>query len=756
MTMNKIQCLSDSYSASFNRVANGPRESGVERARPVGHAVNRSVGLCVICFLLLSSFVVSPSSFADDGTDLFEKKIRPVLAAKCYACHSAEAAKQRNLKGGLQLDTRAGIRAGGESGPAVVPGDVGKSLIVESIRRESFEMPPKETLSDDVIADFVRWIEMGAPDPRDGDPVAVSYEIDYVEGRKHWAYQPFAPSEVPQVKDTSWPAGPIDHYILAKIERAGLQPAADASPLAMLRRLSFDLTGLPPTLEQVESFNGKLQAPASIDHANRSRLRLAVKQGVGVYEQLVDELLDSPRFGEQWARHWLDGIRYDPAMETSAYYRNWVITALNDDLPYNEFLRWQIAGDLLELNDKAKQADAFVATQFIAYNGREDDFVESSLEVLGQQVLGISFNCGKCHDHKFDAFSQEDYYALAGILNSCEVPKSARDGAKIPGSQTQIITLIEREPKRIGDAHLSMGGDKSRPGELVPRRLPQVFFDGPPPRIAGAEQSGRLELANWIGDANNVLAARVIVNRIWQRLIGRGIVPTPNDFGTNGDPPTHPELLDYLASRLIEQNWSLKKVIREVVLSRVYRQSVEAASNSFDKDQTNEFYTRAIPKRLQYEQIMDQLLAVAGVLELGMVEPVPSINKWPQQRRKDKSYGGPRAIYCRSDDATAKTFDGPDTELLTAERARSVTAPQALHFLNGEMVRRLSEDTAKRIETISTDDQPATLIGTAYRILFARPPSDAEQQLGAEFITDHGFERYVHALMCTNEFIHLN
>ncbi len=197
-----------------------------------------------------------------------------------------------------------------------------------------------------------------------------------------------------------------------------------------------------------------------------------------------------------------------------------------------------------------------------------------------------------------------------------------------------------------------------------------------------------MELADWIGDPNNVLAARVMVNRIWQRLIGRGIVPTPNDFGTDGDPPTHPELLDYLALRLIEQNWSLKKVVREVAMSRVYRQSVDATPDSLEKDQANELYTRAIPKRLQYEQMMDQLLAVAGKLELGMVDPVPSISKWPQQRRKDKSYGGPRAIYCRSDDATAKTFDGPDSELLSAERARSVTAPQALHFLNSDMVRR--------------------------------------------------------------------
>lgn len=690
-------------------------------------------------YLMLAGSVVSAAARADEGTDFFEKKIRPVLAAKCYSCHSADAAKKRSLKGGLQLDTREGIRTGGESGPAVVPRNVEKSLIVESIRRESFEMPPDEKLSEKVIADFVRWIEMGAPDPRDGKPAKVSYEIDYNEARKHWAYQPITPLKSPEVKNGRWPVGTIDRFILRKIEQAGLQPADDAAPLAMLRRLRFDLTGLPPTLEEVKRFE-----------------KLSPSNAPAAYEELVDELLASPRFGEHWARYWLDGIRYNPQLESSAYYRNWVIKALNNDLSYNEFLRWQIAGDLLDLKEASQKADAFMATQFIAYNGREDDFVESSLEVLGQQIFGISFNCAKCHDHKFDAFSQEDYYALAGVFTSCEVPKSSRDGATIPGTKTQIITLKDREPKRIGDTYFLLGGDKSRRGELIPRRLPKLFFADDPPRIQTKDQSGRLELANWIGDSGNMLAARVIVNRIWQRLIGRGIVPTPNDFGTNGDPPTHPELLDYLASRLMEEDWSLKAIIREVALCRVYRQSVDARNDSFNRDQTNKLYTRAIPKRLQYEQIMDQLLAVAGKLELGIVEPVPTINKWPRQRRKDKSYGGPRMIYCRGDSPERNTFDGPDPELLAVERARSVAAPQALHFLNSDMVRRLSEDTAKRIETIQPSDDIEARVNAAYRLLLARPPVPAEIELGEEFLAKHGMKRYIHVLLCTSEFIHLN
>ena len=687
---------------------------------------------------LLSAIALPASLLADEGTDFFEKKIRPVLVEKCYSCHSAEAVSKRSLKGGLQLDTRAGIRAGGESGPAVVPGDAGKSLLVESIRRESFEMPPDEKLPDDVIGDFVRWIEMGAPDPRDGDPVAVSDEIDYDEARKHWAYQPLAKPSAPKVRNTQWPAGDIDHYVLKAIEEAGLQPADDASPLSVLRRLCFDLTGLPPALEQVQHFETVSHEKAPLEYA-----------------KLVDHLLASQQFGEHWARHWLDGIRYNSQLETSAFYRNWAIRALNDDLPYNDFLRWQIAGDLLDL-PQSQRADAFVATQFIAYNGREDDYIESSLEVLGQQIFGISFNCGKCHDHKFDAFSQQDYYSLAGIFTSTEVPKNGRDGAKIPGTDTQVITVVDREPKHVGDTYFLLGGDKSRRGDIVRRRLPQVFFIGDAPGVGTEEQSGRLELANWVGSPDNVLAARVIVNRIWQWMIGRGIVTTPNDFGTNGDAPTHPELLNYLASRLIQEKWSLKAVIREVALSRVYRLSVEAGDEGLQRDQTNRLYTRAIPKRLQFEQIMDNLLSVAGKLELNMVDPVPSISKFPQQRRRDKSYGGPRAIYCRSDSPVKSTLDGPNPELLSPERARSVTAPQALLFLNSDMLRRLSEDTANRVESLTQEDQSDARIEMAYRILFSRPPTDDEQQLGVEFIDLQGLKQYIHTLMCTNEFIHLN
>ncbi len=687
----------------------------------------------ISALLLLSGSVV-----ADERKDFFEKKIRPVLVKKCYRCHSAVAVKKGRLGGGLQLDTRAGIRAGGETGPAVVPGSSRKSLLIAALRHQKLEMPPNEKLSPTVIADFVTWIETGAADPREGKPIPIQTGIDYEKGRKHWCDPRLRPVEVTTVKDKTWPRGKIDHYILARIEKSKLQPADDAEPLTLLRRLGFALTGLPPSLEQAKRF----EALSSTSYQSE-------------YKRVVDELLNSARFGEHWARHWLDGVRYDPQVETSAFYRNWVINAFNQDMPYNEFLRKQIAGDLLPAtNDKEKEGN-ILAAQMLVYNRTEADPVEASLEVLGQQMLGISLNCARCHDHKFDAVSQEDYYALAGILKSSKYPKSARDGLTIPSTSTKVVAIMDEKPNRIGPTHFLEGGDSSRRGKLIPRRLPRVFFAKEPSTIE-SKKSGRLELANWIGDANNSLTARVMANRIWQRLIGYGIVRTPNDFGTNGEAPTHPQLLDYLATVMIKSNWSIKAVIREIVLSRTYQQSVVTTASTKSKDHANKLFTRAVPTRLQYEQIMDQLLSVAGRLESGMVQPVLKINKWPKHRRKDKTYGGPRAIYVRADDHLKRTFDGPNTELLMVRRARSVTAPQALYFLNSEMLRELSPITAQRIRKLSNSQKIAVLIQNAYRVLFTRLPVRKEQDLGAEFIGKYGFDRYVHALLCTNELIHLN
>lgn len=698
----------------------------------------RVIPVCIVACLTAGSMAA-----ADDqaGIEFFEKRIRPVLVEHCYKCHSADAARRQELKGQLQLDTRAGVRQGGESGKALVPGKPAQSVLISALKHIDFEMPPGRKLPEPVIRDFEHWISIGAPDPRDGKPVEFRQGIDYEAGRKHWAYQPLDPGGVPVVHSADWPARDIDRYILAKIEANELSPSGDAPPLTVLRRLSFDLTGLPPTREQVARFES-----------------LPEDNVTDAYAKLVDELLESRHFGEHWARHWFDGIRYDANIETSSWYRNWVIRAFNEDLPYHEFIRRQIAGSLLNHDSAGDMADNVIAGQMLIFNSREADFVEASLEVIGQQFLGISFNCAKCHDHKFDAISQRDYFALAGILTSSKVPKNANDGLPLPGTETKLITIHDQEPRRIGDTRLLIGGDRSRPGDVVPRRLPTVFFEQEPPPIESTDTSGRLELANWIGDPKNPLAARVTVNRVWLRLTGRGIVPTANDFGVNGDPPTHPRLLDHLARRLIESGGSLKSVVRDVALSRTYRLSLRGSPDSVERDYENRWFSRANARRLQYEEILDQLLFVAGRLELEPVEPTRSPAQYAKRKRRDRSYGGPRTIYLRPDSSEAGTFDGANPELLVESRSESVTAPQMMYFMNGPLVRDLCQATTDRVRELaaSRGDGNDAFVQTAYRAILSRPPTGTELSLGAEFLSEQKHDEYIHALLCCNEFLYLN
>ena len=326
----------------------------------------------------------------------------------------------------------------------------------------------------------------------------------------------------------------------------------------------------------------------------------------------------------------------------------------------------------------------------------------------------------------------------------------------LPGTSEKLITVSDQESKRIGDTRFLIGGDRSRPGDLVPRRLPRVFFADEPPAIESTETSGRLELARWIGKPANPLAARVVVNRVWLRLLGRGIVATPNDFGKNGDPPTHPKLLDHLAGRLIVTGSSLKSVIRDVALSRTYRQSLQGRPESLKRDFDNRLLSRATAKRLQYEQIMDQLMAVAGRLDLNPVEPQRSPSKYPGRKRKDRTYGGPRTIYLRKDTVEAGTFDGANPELLVEQRAASVTAPQMMYFMNGAVVRDLCQATTQRVLQHTGNDENSAIVTTAYRLLFSRPPTAEELQLGLSFLEKQKVNDYIHALLSTNEFIYLN
>jgi hypothetical protein len=553
-----------------------------------------------------------------EQVEFFEKRVRPLLVKHCYECHSQDAKK---LQGKLLLDSRAGVHKGGRSGAALIPGKPQVSLIISAVRHEDkdLRMPPKYKLTPQEIADLETWVRMGAPDPR-AAPTTKRGDIDLVEGKKFWSFQPLKVNDPPIVKDKRWPITPIDRFVLARLEAKGLRPVGLADKNTLLRRATFDLTGLPPRPEEIDAFLNDDSPEA--------------------FAKVVDHLLASPAYGERWGRHWLDVVRYaDTAGDNSDYpipqmylYRNWVIDAFNRDMPYNEFIRAQLAGDLLpsppergaggEGGINRINEEYTIATGYLANSRRHGSYedarypwhltIEDTIDNLGKTFLGLTIHCARCHDHKFDPITNEDYYALYGFFSSTRYPwpgieldRVQRDLVPL-GSPTEVekankerkvrlaeldaaIKVLEKEkaaPERIksakserdlfikqplpfatayavmdgknepkkrigqvGNVKVQLKGDPDRLGKEVPRRFPLIL--GGETLTSDVKGSGRLQLANWITDPANPLTARVMVNRIWQYHFGQGIVPTANDFGKQGRGPTHPELLDWLAAEFM-------------------------------------------------------------------------------------------------------------------------------------------------------------------------------------------------------------
>jgi hypothetical protein len=598
------------------------------------------------------------------GLEYFEKRIRPTLVAHCYECHSE---KSKIVQGGLYLDTRDGIRRGGDSGPAVVPGDTDGGTLLSALRYENFEMPPKGRLAEEVVADFAKWIEMGAPDPRDGKAPTPKV-VDLEQGRKFWAYQPpklvpHAPLKNGPLKNTAWPRTEIDRYLLAAMEAQGIGPVDDASPELLLRRVTFDLIGLPPTPEEIAEFVNDRSPDA--------------------YAKLVDRLLARPQFGERWGRHWLDVVRYAESSgkernvpyRMAWRYRDYVIDAFNNDMPYDQFIREQLAGDLLPHASTAERDRHLIATGFltvgpIALTERVPeqfllDVADEQLDTTCRAFLASTVGCARCHDHKFDPIPTTDYYALLGIFRSSENVAGVRalrrefsyahavplgDAAVRESASRDLQQRIEslelevdrirndgraavrkKDPKLIeetnqreaeamrrlvaaraeaedaksptqfamamrdraepADYAVRIRGEVDQLGPVVPRGFMGVITDARTPKIA-KDRSGRLELAEWIASRDNPLTARVYVNRLWQHLYGRPLVESVDNFGTTGDAPSHPELLDYLALKFTERGWSTKQALREMVLSRAYRLSGTRDDKAYGLDPGNRFVWR--------------------------------------------------------------------------------------------------------------------------------------------------------------------
>ncbi len=689
----------------------------------------------------------SSSAFADEDLDFFESKIRPVLVKHCYECHSKEYGQ---AKGGLVLDSRNGIRKGGDSGAAVVPSEPSESLILEAVRYESFEMPPKTKLSDDVIAHFEKWIEAGATDPREetDEPIVqrTRAEIDWNKAKQFWSFQQ------PQKYDVSGNfENRIDGFVSRSLKEKNLTANPPADDRTLVRRLYFDLIGLPPSHEEAAEF----YAEAKEDRAK-------------AIQNLVDELLASQHFGERWAALWLDVSRYaeDQAhivgknktlFFPNAYrYRDWVIEAFNQDLPYDEFVRLQLAADLLTPEDATDD----VALGFIGlgpkYYRRNSPEVmadewEDRVDVVSRGFLGLTVACARCHDHKFDPIPTEDYYALAGVFASTEMWNSpvdekvevAKNGhAKEPKESLHII-----RDKNVHDIHVFVRGDVNSKGEVVPRRFLQILSKTEP--VAFAQGSGRLELANLIASEENPLTARVIVNRIWAGYFGTALVGTPSNFGQLGAPPSHPELLDDLAVRFMENDWSLKWLHREIVTSKTYQQSSELSTNSMSSDAGNRFLSRMNRRRLTVEQWRDALLKVTGTLDSAIGGP--SLTPDDRDERRRTVYSGRSRFQLNP---LLAMFDFPDPNAHSASRVETTTPLQKLFVMNSPFMVSRAEDFVNRVESESDDIHEQ--IEFAYQTLLNRSPQADELGLGEAFVASAGWQQYAQVLLASNEFLILD
>ncbi len=963
------------------------------------------------------------------GLDFFESKIRPLLVDNCYQCHSAKAASEGKLKGGLQLDTREGARRGGESGPAVVPGKPDESLLISALKQEEFEMPPKGKLPDSLIGHFVKWIEMGAPDPREGETIAAA-EIDFDAAKEFWSFRRLQQSDPPAVKDTEWTRTPIDQFIRARQEAAGVTPNPMADPRTLVRRAYYDLVGLPPAPEEVEAF---------VEESTRNP--------ESAFENLIDHLLDSEHFGERWGRHWLDLVRFaesngyafDKDRPNAYHYRDFVIRALNADMPYDQFVRQQIAGDLLADADVKTTTEAEAAVESLAATGflvagpfttqqtqkeRERsryEQLDDMIHTLGTSMLGLTVGCARCHSHKYDPLPQHDYYRFASCFSevgfsdaginmdpeSFQKEKSAFDKAHEPlvaalakFEQEVLLGLFDewlkrgaKKPKlpliatwhhigpfasdsfdmafdeafppekeidlaktyqdgklkwtqqptwQDGTVHNTLTGDNSANylyrviDSTVARKISlslgsddaiKVWFNGkellknktnrgaapdqekvelplknafnqllikivngtgpsgfyfkstisniipadvekllatppdnwddnqrkkvfdwfktlneewlklsaaveehkksePKPKLTNiyaakvrgstynfggdtynvyflsrgnadnkqglaepgflhvlmdesdgsqhwlgaadsqskTEKPARIALAEWLTDTEHGaghLLARVIVNRLWQHHFGRGIVATPNDFGTRGERPSHPELLDWLAGELIRGGWRLKPIHKLIMTSAVYMQAGGASESGAKHDPENLLWWRRESRRLEAEAVRDALLAVSGTLDPAMYGP-GTLDQ--NSRRRSVYFTVKRSQLI----PMLQLFDAPDAMQGVGSREESTVAPQALALLNSPIVRGYATKLAERVRpTAETSIDDA--ITSAYQIALSRPPSDAERSSMADFIQRQTESRgtggnaealavrdFCHVLLCMNEFVYVD
>ncbi len=764
------------------------------------------VGNMLTAFLLTGLAIVSPSAAtaagpADDaGVTFFEKKVRPILADQCYDCHGPESGKG---KAKLRVDSLEALLRGGDSGPAIIQGEPDRSLLILAVRHDgAVAMPPKNKLAADEIAALTAWVKMGAPWPASSKgttppPSAPSGDGPQEWGkgaREFWAFQPLKPANPPRVADTQWPRTPIDEFLLARLEAAGLHPAAPADKRTLIRRASLDLIGLPPTSEEVDAF---LRDDSS-----------------SAFERVVDRLLASPRYGERWGRHWLDVARYadsngmdDNLAYTDAWrYRDYVIAAFNADKPFARFLEEQLAGDILAENDPPHRDSLVIATGFLALGPKmlaEDDAVKQQMDIVDEQLdttgrvfLGLTVGCARCHDHKFDPLAMTDYYGLAGIFKSTKTMITHRVDSKwnttgLGGSQAslrledlkQIIDrhdnalvngntnkmspeeraahtdLLEKAkaeyatiPKamsvvegNVGDVEVFLRGNHLTRGPVAPRRFPTILA-GTKQAPLGTSQSGRLDLARWLASPNNPLTARVLVNRVWRWHFGQGLVRSVDNFGKLGQLPSHPELLDWLAKQFLNDGGSVKSLQKRIMLSSVYQMSTQWNDQAAKTDPENQWLWRMPRRRMDAEVIRDSLLSVSGQLDLTMggtlltSTPFENLTLTGLGRLSEAYQSRRRSVYLPILRSALydqfQAFDYPDPAVSNGDRMTTTVASQALFMMNGWAMKLASEHLAQTLLADGKASDQERMQSASLR-LFGRPAEPAELKEWQTFL-----ERY--------------
>ncbi len=755
---------------------------------------------------------------AQDGSS-FEKRIRPILANRCYACHGPHAG---DGQAGLRLDSLDGMLHGGRSGPAIVPGQASRSLLIHAVKHDtSLQMPPKAKLSIDEVAALTRWVDEGAHWPNASLPAAKTPRARPAEGgftdteRSHWAFQSVRDPEPPPGGGTA-----IDAFILARMEARGLKASAKADKETLIRRATMDLHGLLPTPAEVRDF--------------------VEDESEAAFERVVDRLLASPRYGERWGRHWLDVARYadsngmdDNIVHGDAWrYRDYVIRAFNRDKPYDSFVREQLAGDVITDWGDEDRAEGLIATGFLMLGPKmvgEDDPVKQKLDFADEQLattsrafLALSVDCARCHDHKFDPIRSSDYYSMLGMFTSTKTVLTYRVTSKLNATalggpeEDRRLSEVERRfdyhsdfvtnynrattppqvvnaqqealedaldeyfgiPKAMAvaegdveDLPVMIRGNHLTPGGPAPRRFPAILA-GDTQLPIGQRSSGRRELATWLTRPDHPLTARVIVNRVWKWHFGEGIVRTMDNFGTLGDGPDHPELLDWLTTRFVEDNWSLKSMHRRVMLTSAYQRSFSRNGHASRIDPENRLLWRANRQRMEAEAIRDNLLAVSGQLDSAMGGKTlrhrnfTNLNANALSRDPSLYESRRRSVYLpvlRSalyEVLTAFDFANPSTS--NGRRGSTMVAPQALFMMNSGLVAEASRQLAARLAEQARKD--SRRIQLAYEIAYSRHPDKEESDSWMAFLDRYesaagnraaAWQGLCRVLLSSNEFLYL-